>query len=1018
MDESGLVELFERYRGEADLDALAQVFDLTAPQLLKVARHLVRDEAQAEDLVQATFLAAIEHAERFDATRELVPWLIGILTNKAKLARSLSDRAPDPERLAERASEDPAHDSELREFMATLERALERVPDAYRQVLRIHLAEGKGAEEIAHEVKRPAGTVRVQLHRGLKALRRLLPAGFALGGVAVLSAPRGLAAIRAHVLGRAGAFAKAGALGVAGTGIAGGVLVGKKVAVVVALVVFALGVWRIGASRIRSSSSTPSTNPTAGLEQVSDRLGSGEKDAQLSAERVAVREAATSTATPEDGPYGSLEVEVDWGDGSHAAGLSVQVIPQEEHQPDQHAAFVRTNEDGRFTIPRIHEGPAQIVLDRVLHFEKATVLTVERGRRNFAKVVAPELRNVEGKVIDASGKPVIHGTVWAINDETLGSGLPVAQTAEDGSFHIRSIHPRLSIFATARDLGSSEAMKVGSLSSGADGAFTAELHLIGEDSTLDGLVTDAAGAPVARARVWTQSVNSVRGDRFVHWPATVVQTDGDGKFSVWGMHEPGARVFVDAQGFAVWSGFSKLEEGRTAHVDVKMEPGFTVSGTVKGEDGSPSVGVSITQKVQPWLSAFTPVWTSTDAEGGYSLEHLAPGEVTLLAEARRTRGYPRASTTLTAQSGEVVPWSPTLSTGLVIRGRAEDESGNPISGWHVSARPLEDVQDHPNSVSTDAQGHFEIRGCADGPHEVNLSAPHLSNGPSVTRDSVRPSDGDLVLVVTNESRASASVTGRILDAEGNPLALAEVSASHRDRDSSSDATTDADGRFRVDSLIPGPHLVSVRISETTEALLGRVDLAADEVHDMGTMTIEKRGRLELTLHREDGSLFQKDSVYLLNDYGFVILASTRDGVMFTSGDVQPGRYRLLCTITGTATEMRALQIQPGGTTREEWTVPTGTLRQIEFHVTDGGARARRLRVAIRRSGGEIVLDRDCVVDRPQIGDPTYTLIAGFALGHYTYEATSKEGLGAIGSFDVADLSQSREAMEINLVRGH
>jgi hypothetical protein len=75
-----------------------------------------------------------------------------------------------------------------------------------------------------------------------------------------------------------------------------------------------------------------------------------------------------------------------------------------------------------------------------------------------------------------------------------------------------------------------------------------------------------------------------------------------------------------------------------------------------------------------------------------------------------------------------------------------------------------------------------------------------------------------------------------------------------------------------------------------------------------------------------------------------------------------------------------------------------------------------LHVVIRREGGDVVLDRECFVDNPQRGDPTYTLIAGFAVGHHDYEATSKEGLRVKGSFDVADLSQSQEAMKIDLVR--
>jgi RNA polymerase sigma-70 factor (ECF subfamily) len=1014
MSGAGLEELFDRYRSGGDLDALAEVFDRTADQLLKVARHLARDEAQAEDLVQATFLAAIEHAERFDASRELVPWLVGILTNKAQVARAIASRAADPDRFAERTSEDPAHGTEIREFMATLERALERVPDAYRQVLRIHLAEGKGAEEIAHEVKRPASTVRVQLHRGLKALRRLLPAGFALGGIVVLTAPRGLAAMRAHVLGRASALAQAGGVGpagVPGAGIAGGVLGGKKIAVVVGLVVLALGVWQIGASRVRSSSSTGRSSPTSELEKAAAGRNSDERGTSLSSENAVARETATGAPIPADEPYGSLEVEVDWFDGSPAAGVTVQVVPKEEHQPDQHAEYARTNENGRFTILRIHVGRAEVILDRVLRFERATVLTVGRGR-NFGKVVALELRNVGGRVLDADGKPVRQGTVWALNDEVLGSGLPVAQTAEDGTFHIRAIHPRLSIFATAPNLGSSEAVKVDSLSSGADGQATAELHLIGEDSTLEGVVTDAAGAPVAGARVWTRSVSSVRGGDFVHWPPTLIQTDADGKFSVFGVHEPGPKVLVDAAGFAAWSGFQKVEAGKTAHLDVKLERGFTVDGTVKNEDGTPSSGSSVAQQFELGMTAFPPASTRTDAEGRYSLEHLAAGEITLSVKSERAH----ASRTFTGQSGDTLHWSPTFSASLVIRGRAEDENGIPLAGWRVSARPVDQGGFNPSDASTDAQGHFEIRGCGNGPHIVNLFAPNMPNASSVTRDSVRPDDADLVLVVTPESRPSASVTGRILDADGVPLAQVVVMAQNQDRHSYGQSTTDSDGRFRVDALIPGPNLVEVQFPKTTGTWLGKIDLVAEEVRDLGTMTLERRGRLELTLHREDGGKYDKDAVFLFDEFGYVSLAGTKDGVLFKSGELRPGRYRLDTTLPGTASEMQFLEVQPGETTRLERTVRAGTLRQIEFHVTDGGARAQKLQVTIRRDGGDVVFDRACGFDNLPTGDPTYTVIAGFAVGRYTYEATSKEGLSAKGSFEVADLIQSREPMTINLVR--
>ena len=57
--------LFARYRKHGDPKALGRVFDLLASELLLVAAHFAADEAQAEDLVQTTFLDAIENVHNF-----------------------------------------------------------------------------------------------------------------------------------------------------------------------------------------------------------------------------------------------------------------------------------------------------------------------------------------------------------------------------------------------------------------------------------------------------------------------------------------------------------------------------------------------------------------------------------------------------------------------------------------------------------------------------------------------------------------------------------------------------------------------------------------------------------------------------------------------------------------------------------------------------------------------------------------------------------------------------------------
>ena len=77
--------------------SMARVFDKVAPDLLLVAYRLTRDTSAAEDLVQATFLAAMDGANRFDPERELGPWLVGILMRLASQERRANGRRLVPE---------------------------------------------------------------------------------------------------------------------------------------------------------------------------------------------------------------------------------------------------------------------------------------------------------------------------------------------------------------------------------------------------------------------------------------------------------------------------------------------------------------------------------------------------------------------------------------------------------------------------------------------------------------------------------------------------------------------------------------------------------------------------------------------------------------------------------------------------------------------------------------------------------------------------------------------------------
>jgi RNA polymerase sigma-70 factor (ECF subfamily) len=223
MGRDPLDRLFRRFRERGDVSALAEIFDQAAPEMLRVARHVASRSVEPQDLVQTAFLVAIERADTYDSSRPVKAWLLGILTKEAAYERRKASRVVEPDRLEQREADTPddaVSDGELRQAVNA---ALGSLPEKYRAVVAPAILDGVNPGEIARAVGERPGTVRVQLHRGLRLLREALPAGFALGA-AITTASMGMGQVRMKVL--LGASESAGRLGKgAGVGVgSGGVL--------------------------------------------------------------------------------------------------------------------------------------------------------------------------------------------------------------------------------------------------------------------------------------------------------------------------------------------------------------------------------------------------------------------------------------------------------------------------------------------------------------------------------------------------------------------------------------------------------------------------------------------------------------------------------------------------------------------------------------------------------------------------------------------------------------------------
>jgi RNA polymerase sigma-70 factor, ECF subfamily len=153
---------------------------LTLPALDLVhnlARRFSRERADAEDLVQETYLRAWAAWSGGQRPRRVEPWLATICLNAGRdRARRATTRleTPMPPTLELPDEMDVAEQAIGRVYRALVERALWALPTEQRVAIALMDLAGLTAAEVAKVTGSPRGTVLARVHRGRKALVRLV----------------------------------------------------------------------------------------------------------------------------------------------------------------------------------------------------------------------------------------------------------------------------------------------------------------------------------------------------------------------------------------------------------------------------------------------------------------------------------------------------------------------------------------------------------------------------------------------------------------------------------------------------------------------------------------------------------------------------------------------------------------------------------------------------------------------------------------------------------------------------
>jgi RNA polymerase sigma-70 factor (ECF subfamily) len=166
--------------GAGDVRAVGELYDRYAAVLLPLALRIVRDRAEAEDVVHDAFVAVSDRAGQYAPDRGTVAaWLVTLVRNlsidrtrrrdrRGALARDVIAHEPvapveSPESLTADAAE-----------RAKIRRALASLPEAQRVTLEVAFFEGLTYPEIAARENVPLGTIKSRAARAIASLREAL----------------------------------------------------------------------------------------------------------------------------------------------------------------------------------------------------------------------------------------------------------------------------------------------------------------------------------------------------------------------------------------------------------------------------------------------------------------------------------------------------------------------------------------------------------------------------------------------------------------------------------------------------------------------------------------------------------------------------------------------------------------------------------------------------------------------------------------------------------------------------
>jgi RNA polymerase sigma-70 factor (ECF subfamily) len=463
-----------------------------------------------------------------------------------------------------------------------------------------------------------------------------------------------------------------------------------------------------------------------------------------------------------------------------------------------------------------------------------------------ATTAAPSVA-VRGQV-ERKNKPYAGAEIWVAESDRPDVGRVVALADEDGRFEVSGLEPRQWIWADGAGLAPSFRHRVDTVNAAARDS----LHLrVGRPLGRLGVrVVDHLGRPVAGARVVFERLENRRpgwggsGTLRLDPPAPEVTTDWEGRGSLDQPNTPKGHVLVLADGLV---NYMEAFEFRTGFLEGEMaltlpEPA-RLTGRLFGPEGLPVSRATVRAESRAFLPD---VETTTDANGDYELQHLAPGPITVIAFAPGGAAPGTERMTLDLVSGQNLRDLRLSETAAVV-GQLLC-ANEPVPGARIEA--WAPASSEPALVShADSQGRFRFDGLAQEGHALFVYADGNRRFPSARVSAVEPGWTDVVELPAHEPLRR--LVGRVDLGERDGAIVYELVGPSLPQPLA--FTLDEVGGFDIDGVPNGSYELLALVPSCGPHVLADLRLEGQGVHDLQNLTLPRPASLRVLVHSPDGS---------------------------------------------------------------------------------------------------------------------------------------------------------------------